>query len=475
MSENKELNNEIKEEKTVKTSKKQKKEKVKKEQNQTKKSCKKPLIISLVSGCLAVVLIFVAVFTIFSNKPKEDKVNLFSNNLVAVKLDDGWGYMNNKGEVKINAQFEKAYPFADNGLALVSLDGFYGFINLKGQYVINPIYSEANSFVENNDLTVVKRNLKYGYVNKDGKEVIPCQFENAYQFSNGLAVVKIGGKYGFINSKGKFEVNPIYDYAESFKNNKVSVVGKRIDDEMMYAIVSKSGDLLTDFMLNQVYTNEDYVITFDGTYYGFCKLDLVPLFKTDYQIAGFPINLSSFDDIDEKLIPFRNNETYKYGFLNMDGQVVIEAKYDIVDNFYDGLALVKFDGKYGFIDAKGKLVIANTYDHVNSFSEGYAVVSNDDKFGLIDKAGKVVVEIKYARLSDVNNGLICFSTTDSDLIGYMDVNGKVVIPQEYAQIGELGLNATDDGYVVVKQGDKYGVLDITGKYVINPYLLNIMF
>ena len=61
---------------------------------------------------------------------------MFSNGLVAVRLDDGWGYINKKGEVVIKGQFGDAYPFSDNGLALVSVDGHYGFINTKGKYVI---------------------------------------------------------------------------------------------------------------------------------------------------------------------------------------------------------------------------------------------------------------------------------------------------------------------------------------------------
>lgn len=45
---------------------------------------------------------------------------------------------------------------------------------------------------------------KYGYVNMDGIEVIPLQFENAYNFEGGgLALVSFNGKSYYINQKGE--------------------------------------------------------------------------------------------------------------------------------------------------------------------------------------------------------------------------------------------------------------------------------
>jgi hypothetical protein len=44
---------------------------------------------------------------------------------------------------------------------------------------------------------------KYGFIDKHGKQVIPCKFDEASDFSEGLAVIKIGDRYGFINAEGK--------------------------------------------------------------------------------------------------------------------------------------------------------------------------------------------------------------------------------------------------------------------------------
>ena len=67
-------------------------------------------------------------------------------------------------------------------------------------------------------------------------------------------------------------------------------------------------------------------------------------------------------------------------------------KYDDANNFSEGLARVKLNGKYGYIDKQGTEVIPLKYDYANNFSEGLALVGLADKYGFIDKQGTEVVK-----------------------------------------------------------------------------------
>jgi hypothetical protein len=49
----------------------------------------------------------------------------------------------------------------------------------------------------------VYRNGKWGYLNEDGVEVIPCQFEEAGKFKGGTAFVKQEGTFQIINHSGR--------------------------------------------------------------------------------------------------------------------------------------------------------------------------------------------------------------------------------------------------------------------------------
>lgn len=48
-------------------------------------------------------------------------------------------------------------------------------------------------------LARVKTKEGWGFVNKNGEEIIPCKYKEAYGFSEGLAGVKTKKGWGFIN------------------------------------------------------------------------------------------------------------------------------------------------------------------------------------------------------------------------------------------------------------------------------------
>ena len=62
-------------------------------------------------------------------------------------------------------------------------------------------------------LAHVAKNGKHGYVNEQGKVMIPLQYDEAYAFSESRAGVKLGDKWGFIDSTGthitKMEFNEV--------------------------------------------------------------------------------------------------------------------------------------------------------------------------------------------------------------------------------------------------------------------------
>ena len=64
----------------------------------------------------------------------------------------------------------------------------------------------------NNTLFLNKQNGKYGFVDKDGKQIVGCEYDDATeQNSYGFAGIKKDGKWGVIDSTGKVIQEPIYD------------------------------------------------------------------------------------------------------------------------------------------------------------------------------------------------------------------------------------------------------------------------
>jgi hypothetical protein len=77
--------------------------------------------------------------------------------------------------------------------------------SLNVTYVVKPTYRSTTGFSEG--LAGVKVGSypsgKYGYINRQGQEVIPVQFDSAGSLSDGVAMVRIGdrdtGLYGVIS------------------------------------------------------------------------------------------------------------------------------------------------------------------------------------------------------------------------------------------------------------------------------------
>ncbi|MBK1994177.1 WG repeat-containing protein, partial [Campylobacter novaezeelandiae] len=64
------------------------------------------------------------------------------------------------------------------------------------------IYDWINDFSE--EFAIIKLNEQYGFINKNGKQLIEPKFNYASSFNNGFAEVELNGKYGLLDRNGKF-------------------------------------------------------------------------------------------------------------------------------------------------------------------------------------------------------------------------------------------------------------------------------
>ena len=160
-------------------------------------------------------------------------------------------------------------------------------------------------------LYVVCRNGKYGYVDKTRRLVIPCQYDNACDFSEGLAEIKKSGKWGFIDKTGREVIPCRYDDASGFSEGLA-----RVKKSGKWGFVDKTGREVIP-----------------------CKYD---------DAFGFSKGLAQV------------KKSGKWGFIDKTGREVIPCKYDDAFGFSEGLARVKKSGKWGFIDKTGCEVVPLT-------------------------------------------------------------------------------------------------------------------
>lgn len=137
-----------------------------------------------------------------------------SDSFVVTQVGDKYGYTDTKGRIEsIPAQFDNAYDFFD-GLAAVRKNSKWGYIDKSGNLIIPPQFNGAGSF--ESGLAAVKVKDKWGYINQQGVMVVAATFDEAETFAEGLGRVKVGSKWGFIDKQGSMKIEPTFDEATNF-------------------------------------------------------------------------------------------------------------------------------------------------------------------------------------------------------------------------------------------------------------------
>jgi hypothetical protein len=141
----------------------------------------------------------------------------------------------------------------------------------------------------------------------------------------------------------------------------------------------------------------------------------------------------------------------KRGYIDRTGNVVIEPQFQGAGDFSEGLASVAISDsgyKEGYIDKTGKIVIEPKWDTAGKFSEGLAWVGFDQAKREY-KIGNKTFYSSPSHSFDYKFGLI-------------DKTGKYIVEPTFTYTGDFS-----EGLAVVRtKEDKFGFIDKTGKFII---------
>ncbi|HUT60370.1 MAG TPA: WG repeat-containing protein [Phycisphaerae bacterium] len=119
------------------------------------------------------------------------------------------------------------------------MDLQFGFLARDGTMAIKPVYMAAGGFYDGlapvsmsekaefcrvEDETVdgffgpADDGQRWGFIDPNGKLVIPMKFNRVSWFSEGRARARHNGKWGFIDKAGVFVIPPRFEWVESFEN-----------------------------------------------------------------------------------------------------------------------------------------------------------------------------------------------------------------------------------------------------------------
>lgn len=409
---------------------------------------------------------------VVEQKPKKKKIptpicpfkeaNNFSEGFAAVCIDDKWGYIDVRGNLLHPITLDGARNFS-NGFASIS-GGEKSYINTQGEYV-----SDINASTETYSWREVpngtpgyiykkEENDKVGWIDYEGKEVIPCIYDGDDRFAKFISlaedtrqyiVVKLDGKYGVVNLSGQVILEAEHESLSNY------------DDGFWYSWIDGKEAL---------YTSEGKRLTPHMYEYIRCRGDLFEV-KLDDKVGiinneGKEIAPSIYDSVvfSKQGHYIRLEKNRKYGMIRFDGKEVCPIKYDWLESINEeaGLAPAAIGGACGYIDIDGKEIIPFKYKSTQDFKLGFAAVEGygQNQKGAINLQGEEIMPLQYARVGNyVNEELRLIAVYDEkDRAGIFDLlNGKELIAPKYSDVGMYA-----DGWLAVKSRGKWGFVDLEG-------------
>lgn len=331
----------------------------------------------------------------------------------------------------------------------------WGFVDKKGKFVIEPTFDKVYNFTANG-LARAKKDDAWGFINQKGEVVIGYNYDMVYNFDDDYAYVKVDDKYGAINEKGEYLFVPQYDMCYAFTSSGLALVKH---NSRAFFINKKGQNVFGDK------TFEDAGAFGEN---GLARVEVDDkwgFINTDGEFVIEPIYDTALSFEDDSVVGVEKDG--KWAYIDAQGNAVCDFVYERVYSIENGLGVFKKDGAYGYMNAQGEEVIRAQYEVCSNFGDNErAFFRVGKKWGVIDKDGEIILQPTYgARENFSLCGLALIQDVrESGKWGYIDGEGKEVIEMQFSQAGSFFA----DGYAIVKIGDQYGVIDKKGDFVLRP-------
>lgn len=181
-----------------------------------------------------------------------DNIKPLTNGYFLVKKDSDYGMADKEGN----------FTFPLGTISIADVERYSGYIlaygkgdnkdyyfDTEGNKSTFSDYYEAKKKGVGYSMAKIDDKYFYGLEKGDGTVVLPPKYDEIYEFHDGLAVVKKEGKFGYIDKEGKEVIRPKYSAAGDCSCNYVVV----IDDVGKSHVFDRSGNIVAE-------DNDNYTI-----------------------------------------------------------------------------------------------------------------------------------------------------------------------------------------------------------------------
>lgn len=264
----------------------------------------------------------------------------------------------------------------------------------------NPSETGYNNLFNDGLLGVCNFENECGYLNEDFELEIPLEYSFVGRFYHGIALVGHYNDCGVINASNEVIVPLEYETA-SFNYD--------------YELIRLFKD------------GESYYFDFDGNELTYREAHLKQGFSEDtlfhYSIRHRYTTTGGYETV--------------FGYKNIDGDVVIEATYDsIYDYYFTDSTIVKKGSYYVTLTDAGDASNYFCSQISYSYYDGYiSIRGNNNRWGISDMSGNITLNTIYTDHITLNENGYGIVETEDELFGIVSYNGEFILEPTYNVYG----------------------------------------
>ena len=282
--------------------------------------------------------------------------------------------------------------------------------------------------------------------------------------------------YFFVKNKEKenrdYQIEQITDYKYFVSKSQ---------DSQKFGVIDTNGNVLIDEQYDDVQIpnpSKAVFICINGDSSKVFNSEAQEIYTEFGEISTLRLKNTSSDLIYEKSV-LKYEQNGKFGLIGIDGKKLTEPIYDSIDTlqYKEGELIVKQNDKYGIINQKGYILVDIEYDEITADGfydmetqyryDGYIVANKTDmgyRYGYVFHDGKQILDLLYNDLKRITN------ISDEEPYLLVAENGRYGVMKKSTQIisneyQSISYDASNNIFVVQK-GQKYGVMDFSGKQII---------
>ncbi len=246
----------------------------------------------------------------------------FFSNIFMTQQDRKYGLISKSGKELTPFIYSDIMPIGKGLPIVVTTNGQSGLIDSTGRVILETAYQRVEPET-NEQQYKITRNGKTGLFGFNGKMKLQPEYDYIFPAVNGLAIVKKDARFGAINKAGKFIVPLNYDRLAFFDTYFIAKSG-----DISSVIDNKGKSILTgDYQ--ELYPVNGLLLFKSNGEYGLMNRTGKRISRLDY----------SYVHADHGyLIVEKDN---KYGIMDTGGNVLVPIKYD---RFNGGEGSVLHDG-----------------------------------------------------------------------------------------------------------------------------------